>query len=163
VPRRRKNKAASPLHHLGGPLPARFGDRFAGQLLVFCDASRKRHGGLAAVLFFDGETVSVSASCTVPATGSNELELQANLFGLQQAERHFPGRPLAVFTDNQDAATRLNRASELGLAQDPALATMLHGLDLAGILAHASIHWVKGHSTCRGNVLADELAGAAAG
>ena len=83
-------------------------------------------------------------------------------FALQQAALHFPGRPIALFSDNQDAVGRLNRAREQGLSQDPALARMLHALGLADFPATASIRWIKGHGTCRGNTLADQHAAAAA-
>jgi ribonuclease HI len=162
MPKRRKKKLLRVLHQSTGPLPLRLADRFAGQLLIFCDASKKRHGGLAAVLFAGDEQPPVTASQTVPAIGSNELELQAALFALLQAARHFPGRPFTLFTDNTDTAIRLSRVQVLGLAHDPDLVAMLPELDLAEGLAHASIHWLKGHSSCRGNTLADELAGAAA-
>ena len=159
-PRRKPEKIVRPSP---GPLPVRFGDRFAGQVLVFCDASRKRHGGLAVVIFADEDDSSPTAlSRTVAATGSNELELQAVLFGLQQAAELFPGRRLALFTDNSDAATCLNRAREHGISSDPVLAGMLPDGEIASLLEHASIHWLKGHATCRGNILADELAGMAA-
>lgn len=162
MPKRRKKKPLREPPLSTGPLPLRLSDRFAGQLLVFCDASRKQHGGLAAVIFAAADQLPIKASQTVPAIGSNELELQAALFAILQAARNFPGRQFALFTDNTDAAIRLTRAKELGLADDPDLAAMLPGSDLVSGLAHASIHWLKGHSTCRGNALADELAGLAA-
>ena len=162
MPKARKRKPPGILHLSPGPLPARYGERFADQVLVFCDASRKRHGGLAAVLFPDPGAPPVSFSCTVTASGSNELELQAALFALEQAGLHFPGRRLALFTDNSDAALRLAAACQPGAEVDPALATMAPELDLAALLALASVHWLKGHGTCRGNALADELAGTAA-
>lgn len=145
-----------------GPLPARFGDAFAGQLLVFCDASRKRHGGLASVLFSEANALPLTSTRTVPAIGSNELELQAALFALFHAGKHFPQRNLFLFSDNQDAVARLARAKDQGSESDPALASMLPELDLAGALARASFRWLKGHSSCRGNAIADELAAGAA-
>ena len=158
----RKRKQERLVHLSPGPLPVRFGERFAGQLLVFCDASQKRHGGLAAVLFPDPEQPPLTFSLSVAAIGSNELELQAALFALHQAAQHFPGRRLALFTDNSDAASRLACACALGLEQDPALAAMAPTPDFAALLALASVHWLKGHATCRGNALADEIAGHAA-
>ena len=162
----RKRRPPRRLHPSPGPLPRRFAERFAddfaGRLLVFCDASLKRHGGLAAVFFAEPDQPPLGFSRSVAAAGSNELELQAALFALQQAALHFPGRRLALFTDNSDAALRLGNAAARGLAADPALGAMLPGVDLASLLAPASVHWLKGHATCRGNILADELAGAAA-
>jgi ribonuclease HI len=162
MPKTRKRQPPRILHQSPGPLPDRFGERFAGQLLVFCDASRKRHGGLAAVLFANPEQPPLSFSRRVTVTGSNELELRAALFALQQAALHFPGRRLALFTDNSDAASRLATACEHGAHADPGLLALVPVHELAALLAAASVHWLKGHGTCRGNTLADELAGAAA-
>lgn len=161
---KRKKKVARIPHQSSGPLPLRHAGQFPGHLLAFSDASLQRHGGLAAVLFTDEqpETLPRITSRSVDATGSNELELQAALFALQQAALHFPGRPIALFSDNQDAVGRLNRAREQGLSQDPALARMLRALGLADFPATASIRWIKGHGTCRGNTLADRYAAAAA-
>lgn len=110
------------------------------------------------MIFDDPDAEPVVTGCTVPLIGSNELELQAALFALLQAERFFPGRQLALFTDNQDAASRLNRAKALGMGQDGSLAEILPALDVANSLSRASIRWVKGHSSCRGNTLADRYA-----
>jgi ribonuclease HI len=98
----------------------------------------------------------------VPITGSNELELQAALFALAEAERHFPGRPLALFSDNHDAVLRLNRGKTEGLAQDPALRRQLEESGTADTLSKATICWIKGHGSCRGNILADLRAAEAA-
>ena len=148
-------------------MPPRYAGRFDGRLLVFSDASLKRHGGLAAVLFDGDEEAPRVGTRSVPAAGSNELELQAALFGLAQARAHFPGRSLALFADNQDAVLRLERAKALGVAQDPALGGMWAALggneDLAATLADAALCWVKGHGKCRGNALADAHAATAAG
>lgn len=162
MPKTRKRKLPPVVHLSPGPLPVRYGERFAGQLLVFCDASRKQHGGLAAVIFADPEQAPLSLSRSVAACGSNELELQAAVFALEQAALHFPGRRLALFTDNSDAALRLATACEKGIAADPALAGLSPAGNLAALLATASVHWLKGHGSCRGNALADQLAGAAA-
>jgi ribonuclease HI len=162
MPKRKKRRPAPNTHLSEGPLPARFGDQFASQLLVFCDASRRRHGGLASVLFSEACAPPMTSSRTVPAIGSNELELQAALFALFHAGEHFPLRTLVLFSDNQDAVSRLARAKDQGCEQDPALATILPGLDLADALGRASFRWLKGHSSCRGNAIADELAAAAA-
>ena len=99
----------------------------------------------------------------MPITGSNELELQAALFALEQARDLFPGQPLALFSDNQDAVVRLNQGKTHGLDQDPELHQMLGALDLVETLAHASVCWIKGHGSCRGNILADLHAAEAAG
>lgn len=167
MPRKRKKPQPRPIALSDGPLPPRYGGRFDGCLLVFSDASLKRHGGLAAVLFDGDGTAPRVGTRSVPAAGSNELELQAALFGLAQARAHFPGRPLALFADNQDAVLRLERAKASGLAQDPALGRMWAALGgregLAEMLADAALCWVKGHGKCRGNALADAHAATAAG
>jgi ribonuclease HI len=144
------------------PLPARLAPAFAGLLQVFSDASQRRHGGLAAVLFADAEAEPLVVTRTVAIQGSNELELQAVLFALAQARLHFPGRPLALFSDNRDAIDRLDRACRQGLAADPALAALLAPEDLAGMLALSTFRWVRAHASCRGNLLADRHAALAA-
>jgi len=162
MPRRRKKKIARILYPSVGPLPARLAEQFVGRLLVFSDASQRRHGGLAAVLFADQAGEPLVSTRTVPLIGSNELELQAALFALAEVERQFPGQEASLFSDNQDAVNRLSRAATLGLAQDPALAALCAELGIAATLARAGIHWVRGHATCRGNTLADQHAAAAA-
>lgn len=162
MPRKRKKKTIRVMYQSAGPLPLRFASQFADRLLVFSDASMKRQGGLAAVLFGDHEAAPLVATRSVPLTGSNELELQAALFAMQQAHQHFPGRQLALFSDNRDAVSRLSRGREHGLLDDPVLAGMLGDRGIPDILAHASIHWIKSHATCRGNTLADHHAGMAA-
>ncbi len=162
MPRRRKKKTVRIIYPSAGPLPLRLAARYAGVLLVFSDASAKRHGGLAAVLFDTAESEAVISTQTVPIVGSNELELQAALFALTQAEQHFPGRPLALFSDNQDAVIRLTRTQEKGSTQDPELSQMLSERGIALLLDHATIYWIKGHSSCRGNMLADLHAAEAA-
>jgi ribonuclease HI len=138
-------------------------DRFADCRLIFCDASLKRHGGLAAIVFPSADGEPMVSTLTVAVTGSNELELQAALFGLQQGQLHFPGEPVVLFSDNRDAVDRLGRAKSLGLDQDPALAAMFEALGITAILDRATPCWVQAHSTCRGNALADQHASAAAG
>ncbi|MBS1145019.1 MAG: hypothetical protein H6R14_2425 [Proteobacteria bacterium] len=155
MPKRRKKKPVRLIHPSEGPLSARLAPLHAGRVLVFSDASQKRHGGLAAVLFETPESEALVKVRTVGITGSNELELQATLFALEQAKALFPGRPLSLFSDNQDAATRLNRAKTLGLAQDPELRQFIADIDLGNTLTEATICWIKGHSICRGNILAD--------
>jgi ribonuclease HI len=155
MPRRRKKKIVRVIHPSEGPLPLRLAPLHAGRLLVFSDASQKRHGGLAAVLFDTPDSEALVRTRTVSANGSNELELQATLFALEQANQLFPGRPFTLFSDNQDAVVRLNRGKTLGLDQDPELLQRLAGFNLVETLANASICWIKGHSSCRGNILAD--------
>lgn len=162
MPRRRKKKIVRVIHQSAGPLPLRMADRFIGWRLIFSDASRKRHGGLAAVVFTDPASEPLVATRSVALVGSNELEFQAAVFGLEQAHRHFPGAPFALFCDNQDAVLRLGRAKAQGLAQDPELDHMLMALEIPGVLDQASVCWIQGHAGCRGNTLADLHARAAA-
>ncbi|HXE39939.1 MAG TPA: RNase H family protein [Azonexus sp.] len=164
MPRRRKKKPVRIIHQSAGPLPLRLAARFADQLLVFSDASQKRHGGLAAVLFADPDpdAVPLIATQTVAPIGSNELELAAALFGLEQAQHHFPGRALTLFSDNLDTVTRLSRSRSLGLGQDPELAGMLEVREVTATLERSAFCWVQGHASCRGNALADQHAAAAA-
>jgi len=157
-PKKPKKKNVHEITQSTGPLPLKIAGQYDGLLLVFSDASAKGHGGLAAVLFDEPESEPIVVTRTVPSIGSNEMELQAALFGLLQAERLFPHRQLALFTDNSDAAIRLIRAKEQGLDQDQALAHLLPALDIRKSLAQASIRWIKGHSSCRGNTLADTYA-----
>jgi len=162
VAQRKKKKAARPIHPSAGPLPAKLAGCFAGRLLVFSDASRKRHGGLAAVLFDDHDGEPVVATRSVALAGSNELELLAAIFALEEAERRFPARPVALFSDNSDALARLTQAATFGLAQDLPLADLCAAPGVAAALASASFNWVRGHASCRGNLLADQHAAAAA-
>lgn len=161
MPRKRKKKIVRILHPSVGPLPWRLAPRFAG-LLVFSDASQKRHGGLAAVLFANPGAEPLIESRSVAPTGSNELELQAALFALEQAGRHFPGQALTLFSDNLDAISRLQHSRSHGLAQDTELAAMVAALAITETLERAAFCWVQGHATCRGNLLADQHAAAAA-
>ena len=158
MPRRRKKKIVRVVYPSAEPLPLRLAPLYAGHLQVFSDASQKRHGGLAAVLFATPASEAVVKSRTVPIVGSNELELQAALFALEQARLLFPKLPLALFSDNQDAVIRLNRGKTEGLAQDPELQEMLGQMALSNALVNASICWIKGHGSCRGNILADQHA-----
>lgn len=160
--KRRKKKIVRVIHPSVNPLPLRLAPLYAGHLQVFSDASQKRHGGLAAVLFATPDSDAVIRSRTAPIIGSNELELQATLFALEQARDLFPDRPLALFSDNQDAVLRLNRSKTEGLEQDPVLQQMLGQHELGDTLANASVCWIKGHGSCRGNILADQHAAEAA-
>lgn len=160
--KRRKKKAERVIHLSAGPLPPRLAERHAGCRLIFSDASQLRHGGLAAVLFVDADSAALVATATVPAIGSNELELQAALFALEQASRHFPGQPAALFSDNLDAVTRLGRAKAQGSAQDCVLVERFPGLDIDALLLTVDVCWIPGHGRCRGNALADLHARSAA-
>jgi len=162
MPRRRKKKIVRFIHPSAGPLPLRLAPLHVGELLVFSDASQKRHGGLAAVLFDKPDDEPRVSTRSVALTGSNELELQAALFALAQAQQHFPARPLALFSDNQDAVARLNRSKTDGLAHDPELLRLMLEFGIAETLSNASICWIKGHGSCRGNILADLHAAEAA-
>lgn len=155
MPRKRKNKPVRVFHLSDGPLPLRLSPLFAGDLLIFSDASQKHHSGIAVVIFDDHDSPPQVSTATVPTVGSNALELMAALFGLAQAQRHFPSRRLALFSDNQDAVTRLNRAKQEGFNQDQELAGMFVSLGIPTALADVSITWVQGHASCRGNALAD--------
>lgn len=160
--RKRKKKIIRVIYQSIAPLPVRIAERYLGQLLVFSDASAKRHGGLAAVLFPDTESEAIVATQTVALDDSNALEFQAALFAISQAWRNFPGLPFALFTDNLDCAERLKRAKKMGLDQDLELAQILNRLGITDAFAQASFCWVKGHASCRGNTLADQYAGEAA-
>lgn len=162
MPKRRKKKAARPQYLSAGPLPARMADQFVSHRLVFSDASRKRQGGLAAVLFAPPDGLPVIATRSVPLVGSNELELQAVLFAMEEARKYFPGELTALFSDNRDAVDRLCRAKENGLNDDPELAHMLLQLDMDALPAATHFFWIRSHAICLGNVLADFHAGQAA-
>lgn len=162
MPKRRPKKKDRLLYPSVGPLPAKYAGRFAGHVLVFSDASEKRHGGQAAVIFADPAGEPEICSRTTALIGSNEQELQAALFALQLAGNRFPEARLALFSDNLDAVNRLQRAKMLGLADDGELAQMLAGLDSAPLLERAEISWIRAHATCRGNRLADLHAALAA-
>lgn len=160
--KRRKKKAAPLIHLSAGPLPPRLAERHADRRLIFSDASQLRHGGLAAVLFADADSEAQVATRSVPVIGSNELELQAALFALEEVGRHFPGQPAALFSDNLDAVTRLGRAKAQGSAQDGALVERFPGLDIDALLLMVDVCWIPGHGRCRGNALADLHARSAA-
>lgn len=161
--KRRKTKQAHIIHLSVGPLTERLAPRFAHQALLFTDASRLRHGGLAAVLYRMADAPMQAFTHSVALTGSNELELQAAVFGLQQAFRNIPGIPFGLFSDNQDAISRLSRAKRLGAMQDSELGRRFPEADLDALLLHATPHWVPGHGRCRGNAQADQYARLAAG
>jgi ribonuclease HI len=164
--RRKRQIKAAPLRASTGPLPDKIAGEYHGQLLVFTDASKRRQAAIAAVLFPDHAGEPVVLTEQVPMIGSNELELQGVLYGLLQARMLFPGRPIALFSDNQDAIVRLNRAKSVGIEQDAALVTIFPGLSmqaLEDVVRLASFRWVKAHHYCRGNLLADAAAGKIAG
>ncbi|WP_306602466.1 hypothetical protein [Azonexus sp.] len=164
--RRKRQIKAAPLRASTGPLPDKIAGEYHGQLLVFTDASKRRQAAIAAVLFPDHAGEPVVLTEQVPMIGSNELELQGVLYGLLQARMLFPGRPIALFSDNQDAIVRLSRAKSVGIEQDAALVTIFPGLSmqvLEDVVRLASFRWVKAHHYCRGNLLADAAAGKIAG
>lgn len=161
---KRRKKQAAPVRHLStAPLPARLMPSFSDLPLVFTDASRLRHGGLSAVLYADAAGEPLTFARSVPLDGSNELELRAAVFGLEQADRLYPGMAFALFSDNLDAIRRLARAKMLGCALDAELGERFPGQPLDAWLAQANLNWIKGHGTCRGNALADAQARVAAG
>ena len=159
----RKKKVAPTVHLSAGPLPERLALRFPDQALLFTDASRLRHGGLAAIIYRSADAEPDIFTRSVPLDGSNELELQAAIFGLQRAALLLPEQPFALFSDNQDAVVRLTRVKQSGAAQDPQLASLFPDTDFDTLLRHAVLSWVQGHGRCRGNALADEWAHMAAG
>ncbi len=159
---RRKPKRKHVIYQSIGPLPARIEGQYVGRLLVFTDASKQKHGGLAALMFDPEASEPLVETCSIPVMESNALELHALLFGLYQAERHFPARPLTVFSDNIDAVNRLLRAKELGIEQDEGLNAVFPDLNIDQALTMADFRWIKGHSSCRGNTLADFYAREAA-
>ncbi len=161
--KRKKKKPERIIHLSAGPLPARLALRFANQALLFTDASRLRQGGLGAALYRTSDEAAQTFTRSVALTGSNELELQAAVFGLQQAARCIPGMPFALFSDNQDAVVCLVRAKQLGAARDEQLGRLFPDANLDALLQHAAPNWIPGHGTCRGNALADLLARRAAG
>ena len=161
--KRRKKQAAPVMHLSTAPLPARLMPGFSDLPLVFTDASRLRHGGLSAVLYAGAAGEPLTFARSVPLDGSNELELRAAVFGLEQADRLYPGMAFALFSDNLDAIRRLARAKMLGSALDAELGERFPGQPLDTWLAQANLNWIKGHGTCRGNALADAQARAAAG
>lgn len=162
--RRRNRKPATPTHLSAGPLPDRLMADFAGCRLLFTDASRLRHGGLSVVLYADTASEPTVFTRSVALDGSNQLEMQAAVFGLEQASRLYPGQALALFSDNRDALAWL-AAIQSSPASGPGEwgAARLPETNLRALLAHATLHWIKGHGRCRGNALADRHARLAAG
>ena len=114
------------------------------------------------MLYADAASEPLAFARCVPLDGSNELELRAAVFGLEQADRLYPGLAVALFSDNIDAIKRLARAKALGSARDAELGERFPGLPLDAWLAQANLNWIKGHGACRGNALADAQARAAA-
>lgn len=158
----RKKKVAPTIHLSAGPLPERLALRFPDQTLLFTDASRLRHGGLAAIIYRSADAEPEIFTRSVPLDGSNELELQAAIFGLQRAALLLPELPFALFSDNQDAVVRLTRVKQSGASQDQQLTSLFPDTDFDSLLRHASLSWVQGHGRCRGNALADANARSAA-
>ena len=159
---RRKKKIQPPIFLSTGPLPSRIAGDYADYLLIFSDASLLHQGGMAAVLFETADADPIVATKSVPITGSNELELQAAIFALQQSEQLFPNRQSVLFTDNQDTEKRLNHAKVQSFAGDLALEQMFKAAEINSPLRNNTIKWIKGHGTCRGNNIADRYARIAA-
>lgn len=167
--RRRQKKPVRviPLSH--GPLPRKFDGQFTTCPLVFSDASRQERGGLAAVIYTNADLTPQVLTRTVPAIGSNELELQAALMALDHMARHFPGQAFALFSDNLDTVNRLCRFKIQGLPDEAITAHQAPDalpLALPLTLDRATIIWIPGHAACRGNAVADQqarLAASAAG
>ena len=161
--KRRKKKVERIVHLSVGALPERLALRFPGAALAFTDASRLRHGGLAVVLYRTTEAEPEAFTRSVAPIGSNELELQAAIFGLEHASRLFAGQRFVLLSDNQDAINRLELCRQQGVVQDPQLTTLFPEHDLDALLQNAMPIWIPGHGRCRGNALADQHARVAAG
>lgn len=157
--KRRKKKILREIYPSIGPLPERLAADYAGRVLVFSDASLKRQGGLAAVIFGPDAGEPLILTRSVATDGSNELELQAALFALQHAVERFPGEALALFSDNHDAVSRLSLAMQTGADGNEASGGLLSGISFPRDMV---VRWIKGHGTCRGNWLADRHAAEAA-
>lgn len=159
--RRRKKKPARLIPLSSGPLPLKFAGQFAACPLVFSDASRQEHGGLATVIYTSADLGPQILTRTVPAIGSNELELQAALMALDHMTRHFPGQAFALFSDNLDTVNRLCRLKIQCLPD--AIITAHQAADALPLaLNQATIIWIPGHAACRGNAVADLYARLAA-
>jgi ribonuclease HI len=143
---RKKRKPARVIYPSAGPLPDKLAASYEEYTLVFSDASLKKYGGLAAIIFPDAKSPPIILSKTMPPCGSNELELQAALFALGEAKRMLPENRLALFSDNQDAIAFLKNKWPPTTEEHPPL----------------KFCWIKGHGSCRGNILADEHARQAA-
>lgn len=157
---RKKKKTLRVTYPSAGPLPARIATLFADCILVFSDASLKRMGGLSAVFFQTPDSSPQVCTRSVMATGSNELELQALVFAVQKSECLFAGSKRAFFSDNQDAVIRLKELQKSCNITEfqPLFGQSAPNLDPQEI----NFHWIKGHGTCRGNLIADEHARLAA-
>jgi len=157
---RKKKKPLRVIYPSTGPLPARTAALFDDFILVFSDASLKKTGGLSAVFFQNHESSPQIFTRSVTATGSNELELEALVFALQQSERLFAGCKRAFFSDNQDAVERIKQVQN-GI-ENTKLKQMF-GQNIPDLNPQEiTFHWIKAHGTCRGNLIADEHARLAA-
>lgn len=159
--RRRPKKPAREIPLSCGPLPKKFDGRFTACLLVFSDASRLRYGGLACVIYPHPDASPIVITRTVPAIGSNALELQAALMALDHLAQHFPDQAFALFSDNRDAVDCLLRLKTSGM-QDAEIAALQAPDARPPPLDRGSFVWVPGHASCRGNALADAHARCAA-
>lgn len=158
MPKRRKKKTVRQYDLSPGALPAKLSDKFEGYVLVFCDASKKTYAGIAAILFAGNCSEPLAFAATTAMKGSNELELEAALFALHQANLQFPDQPIALFSDNQDTVVRLKNVRQHGIASDPFLSNRFANLNIHDALNRLSVNWIKSHSHCRGNALADQYA-----
>lgn len=157
---RKKKKPLRVIYPSAGPLPARIAALFDDKVLVFSDASLKKMGGLSAVFFQNHESSPQIFTRSVTATGSNELELQALVFAVQQSERLFSGSKRAFFSDNQDAVERIKQMQNgIEVTQ---LKQMFGQISPNLNPQEITFHWIKAHGTCRGNLIADEQARLAA-
>lgn len=159
--KRRKKTSARVIPLSSGPLPRKFDGKFTTCPLVFCDASRQERGGLATVIYASADASPLVLTRTVPAIGSNELELQAALMALDHMARHFPGQTFALFSDNLDTVNRLCRLKMQGVPDETITAHQAADA-LPLVLDQATITWIPGHAACRGNAVADQHARLAA-
>jgi ribonuclease HI len=155
---RKKKKSVREYYPSAGPLPLRFADRYANHMLVFSDASLKKHGGLASIIFQTTESSPHISTRTVEPSGSNRLELAALLFAWDHSMDVEAEAKRALFSDNQDAITRLKQAQMHGTHQDVELHLLLEQQKHRLTFDNIEFCWIKGHGCCRGNLLADQNA-----
>jgi hypothetical protein len=74
--KKRKKKVVRFIYQSVGPLPLRLAGHYAGLPMVFSDASAKRCGGLAAVLFGDTNAEAIITTQSVPLDASNALSFR---------------------------------------------------------------------------------------
>lgn len=159
---KKKKKTVHVVYPSAGPLPTRIAEKYPDHMLIFSDASMKKFGGLACVIFLTAESTPLISTRTVEPSGSNNLELAALLFAWNQSMHFQTEAKRALFSDNQDAITRLNLASSKGLDQDADLRQLIEQQEHKLAFDNIEFCWVKGHGNCRGNLLADLNASQAA-